>query len=424
MKVLMLGWEFPPYFAGGVGIVCYELTKALSTRDDVEITYVMPYGPEEKQVNDVTKIMSAATMKNIKVNMQKIPTTMYAYDSPNSYSERFEKVLESSTISQNKSIKEIYGSNLIEEVFLYAHRVAAMFENEDFDVIHAHDWTTIPAAILLKKLTGKPLVLHVHITELDKTGGNGGNEKIFEVEKLGFEGADKIISISEFIKKRLTGDYGVNPEKIEIVHNGGISDLVPSLEKYNHFSKDDKIVLFAGRITLQKGVEYFIKAAKKVLEYDPEIKFIVAGNGDMLPQMIELVAEFGIGKNVLFYGFYTREDAKKLFSMADVFVMPSVSEPFGIVPLEAVAKGTPTIISKQSGISEVLENTFKVDFWDTDEIAHKILALLTYAPLHHQMRELAHHEFKKFNWEVPSEKILGIYNKIITNKNEQQHIQQ
>ena len=185
--------------------------------------------------------------------------------------------------------------------------------------------------------------------------------------------------------------------------------MVPSLEKYNHFSEKDKIVLFAGRMTLQKGPEYFIKAAKKVLEYEPDVKFIVAGSGDMLSKMIELSANLGIGKNVLFYGFYNREEAERLFAIADVFVMPSVSEPFGIVPLEAVAKGTPTIISKQSGISEVLENTFKVDFWDTDEIAHKIITLLRYPHLHQHMRELANKEFQRFNWDAPTERIVNLY---------------
>ena len=205
MKVLMLGWEFPPYFAGGVGIVCYELVKTLSKYDDLEVTYVMPYGPDGKQVSNNAKIKSAATQKNFKIRIKNIPSTIYAYDSMESYQKRFEKIL-TKTINPNKTIKEIYGTNLIEEVYLYAERVANMFIDEEFDVIHAHDWTTIPAAMLLKELTGKPFILHVHITELDKTGGNGGHEKVFEIERQGFENADTIISISNFTKKRLV-DY-------------------------------------------------------------------------------------------------------------------------------------------------------------------------------------------------------------------------
>lgn len=416
MKVLMLGWEFPPYFAGGVGIVCYELVKSLAKYENIEVTYVMPYGPDKKPVSENAQIRSAATQKNLKLKLHTIPTTLYAYDSIETYHKRFEKIL-SNTSNPNKSLKEIYGANLIDEVYLYAERVANMFAEEDFDVIHAHDWTTIPAAILLKKITGKPFILHVHITELDKTGGNGGHYKVFEIENEGFRNADKIISISNYIKNRLIHNYYVDEKKIEVIHNGGISDLVPSLEKYNAFSKNDKIVLFAGRMTLQKGPEYFIRAAKKVIEYEPDTKFIVAGSGDMLSQMIELSANLGIGKNILFHGFYNRADAEKLFAIADVFVMPSVSEPFGIVPLEAIAKGTPTIISKQSGISEVLENTFKVDFWDTDEIAHKIITLLRYPHLHQHMRELAHREFQRFNWDTPTEKIVNVYENTINQNN-------
>lgn len=415
MKVLMLGWEFPPYFAGGVGIVCYELVKSLAKYEEIELTYVMPYGPHNKTISQNGKIKNASMQKNLKIKIHNIPSTLYAYDSQETYQKRFEKILTTVT-NPTKTLKELYGTNLIDEVYLYAERVANMFEEVEFDLIHAHDWTTIPAAVLLKELTGKPFILHVHITELDKTGGNGGHEKVFEIERLGFEKADKIIAISNFIKNRLIHNYGVDESKIEIIHNGGISDLLPSLEKYNCFTKNDKIVLFAGRMTLQKGPEYFIKAAKVVLEYEPDTKFIIAGSGDMLSQMIELSADLGIGKSVLFYGFYNREEAEKLFRVADVFVMPSVSEPFGIVPLEAIAKGTPTIISKQSGISEVLENTFKVDFWDTDEIAHKIITLLRYPHLHQHMRELANNEFKKFNWDIPTEKITTLYTNTLNNK--------
>lgn len=412
----MLGWEFPPFYAGGVGIVCHELAKSLSKYPDVKVTYVMPYGPSDKEVYGNFKV-TCANLKKVskdKLDIVKIPAAFYAYDTLESYSKRYLKWMkESELFGSDKSMKEIYGKNLLEEVYLYAKRVATLFSNSDFDVIHAHDWTTIPAALLLKKLTGKPIILHVHITEFDKTGGMGGHEEILKIEKEGFDNADTIISISNWIKNRLINNYGTDSRKIKIVHNGGISDLVPTLIKNDADKNNEKIVLFAGRITLQKGVEYFIRAAKKALEYDNDMKFIIAGSGDQLPKMIELAAELNIGKNILFYGFYTRQEAEKLFSIADVFVMPSVSEPFGIVPLEAVAKGTPTIISKQSGISEVLEHTFKVDFWDTDEIAHKMLALIRYPNLHENIRTNAHKDFDKFSWEEPTRKIVEIYSNIV-----------
>ncbi len=414
MKVLMLGWEFPPYFVGGVGIVCYEMTRALQSRDDVEIEYVMAYGPKDKKRKGNLTIASANVDKLRDLKVKEVPTMMYNYDSCESYSTRYEEALTHFSGTEHKDIKQIYGANLIEEVYLYARRVAALYSDyESFDVIHAHDWTTLPAALLLRKLTGKPVVFHAHITELDKTGGNGGHPKVFEIEMEGLRQADLIISVSNFTKQRLIANYGVDPSKIRVVHNGGVSDLKKSLEDLHHAFKKDKIVLFAGRMTLQKGPEYFLHAARRVLEYEPNTKFVLAGGGDMLTQMIELSVELGIEKNVFFHGPFSREEADKFFSLADVFVMPSVSEPFGIVPLEALAKGTPTIVSKQSGISEVLTNTFKVDFWDIDEMAHKILALLRYDDLHEHMKYLGYEEYDNFSWEKPVSEIVNVYKELV-----------
>ncbi len=418
----MLGWEFPPYFAGGVGIVCYELTKVFASMSDIEVEYVMAYGPDSEWKSPNLQITSVATQKELKefssVSISKIPTLLHCYNTPQSYEQHINEVLKKSqhqSHSQNKSVKQIYGENILEEVYLYAQRVATKYQNQNFDVIHAHDWTTVPAALLLKKLTGKPVVFHVHITELDKTGGNGGFDKIFEIERKAFRQADILVPVSNFVKNRLINDYGVDPSKIRVIHNGGISDMSCKLKKFDSNLNKHPIILFAGRITLQKGPEYFIKAAKKVIEYEPEARFIVAGSGDMLPYIIELSAELGISKNILFHGKYSRYEADLLFSMADCFVMPSVSEPFGIVPLEAISKGTPTIISKQSGISEVLENTFKVDFWDIDEMAHKMLSIIRYKPLKNHMGVLGHYEFKNFCWTKPANKFKQVYNEAVEN---------
>jgi glycosyltransferase involved in cell wall biosynthesis len=415
MNVLMLGWEFPPFFAGGVGMVCSELAKALSSYPDLKITYAMPYFEKnEKQIYENFKIINAnlGEKEKDKLDLVNVPALFYAYDSVESYARRYAKLIKGSDLfGRNKSIKEVYGENLLEEVYLYAQRLAKIFRGEKFDVIHAHDWTTIPAALLLRELIGAPIVLHVHITELDKTGGMGGNEEIFKIEKEGFDKADKIIAISQFIKNRLIYNYGIDERKIEIVHNGRNSDISPKLISKNTNSKE-KIILFAGRVTLQKGVEYFIRAAHIALQYNPDLRFIVAGSGDQLPKMIELAANLEIGDRVMFYGFYSREEALKLFSMADVFIMPSVSEPFGIVPLEAVARGTPCIISKQSGISEVLHNCLKVDFWDTEEIAHKIIALAKYPTLHNQIRSRAFKGYDNFHWKKPAEKIVNLYHSL------------
>jgi len=407
----MLGWEFPPFFVGGVGMVCYEICEALGKYSNVEVEYVMAYGPKKKTHMKNVTISSANLEKLTNVNITQIPSLLYSYDSAEEYSKKYQSLCELELeCSESKNPMQLYGRNLIQEVYLYAKRVASLYKNSDFDVIHAHDWTTVPAALLLKKLTGKPVIVHVHITELDKTGGNGGYEEVFKIERMAFQKADCLVCVSNFVRNRLINDYGVDPNKARVIHNGKIGDISRQIGECNHILKKDKIVLFAGRMTLQKGPEYFIRAAKKVLEYEPNTKFIVAGGGDMLGQIIEYAAHLGIGKNVFFHGgSYSREDAIKYFSIADIFVMPSVSEPFGVVPLEAIARGTPTIISKQSGISEVLTNTFKVDFWDTDEIAHKILALIRYPHLHNLMREEGSHELDKFSWDKPAKKIVDTY---------------
>ncbi len=407
----MLGWEFPPYFAGGVGIVCYELTKALSEMfEDLEIEYVMAYGPKEYNKKSNLKINSAAKENELSENVKitNVETLIHSYDSTQSYHRKYEDIYYSD--KSEKTVKQIYGANILQEIELYAKRVVNLCKDKDFDVIHAHDWTTVPAALLLKKITGKPVIFHVHITEYDKTGGNMGSSEVMEIERQGLEGADIIVPVSNFTKMRLINSYGADERKMVVIHNGGISDMKPSLEKaQKHIFPDEKVVLFAGRMTMQKGPEFFLHAAKKVLDYEPRTKFILIGGGDKLAEMISLSAELGISKSVLFHGKYTRDEADKFFSMSDCFVMPSVSEPFGIVPLEAVAKGTPAIISKQSGISEVLHHSFKVDFWDTDEMANKIISLIRYDNLNSHMREEAHINFHKFSWEIPGQKFYNLY---------------
>lgn len=418
----MLGWEFPPFFAGGVGIVCYELTKILSTFDDIKITYVMPYGSNERDINKNLKIKilekNDLTTNSKKDNLiiKHISSEIYAYESSYEYSRKvffkYKKIVKN---QRKNRIKNIYGLNLIQEVFLYAKKIVDNFYLGDFDIIHSHDWTTFPAGIMLKEITKKPLIIHVHITELDKTGGAGGNSEIFKIEREGFLMADKIICVSEFTKNRLVYNYGVDASKIEVIYNGGITDLKFNQRKFKP-QKKEKVVLFAGRITLQKGVEYFIRAAKKVLEYDKNVRFIIAGTGDKLEEMIQLTKDLEIENKVFFYGFYSRKQADELFSLANVFVMSSVSEPFGIVPLEAVAKGTPTIISKQSGISEILDHSFKVDFWDIDEMAHKILALLKYDILNNVMSKNAQSCMEDFSWDKTGRQVYNLYKKVLNLK--------
>ncbi len=417
MKILMLGWEFPPHFAGGLGIACYELTRSLCKNETLDITYVMPYGPAQEETRfEKLKIQSAHSFgKHVQfsLNFRRVFSTIKAYDTYEKYSARIRELQKKENGNTKKDIGKLYGDNLLEEVYLYAKRVAEIYKDEKFDIIHAHDWTSIPAALILKKLTGKPVILHVHITELDKTGNMGGDDEIFKIEQEGFANCDILVAVSNFVKHKLVDCYHVNPDKIRVIHNGGISDLEPELSGKNYGNKN-KIVLFAGRITTQKGPEFFIRAAKKVLEYEKDTKFIVAGEGDLLPRIKSLCDEYGIKNNIYLLGRkYSRNEADMFFSLADIFVMPSVSEPFGIVPLEAVAKGTPTIISKQSGISEVLTHSFKVDFWDTDEMANQMISLIRYEDLHQHIRENAHNNFYRFSWDFPAEKLIKIYKEMI-----------
>jgi glycogen synthase len=416
----MLGWEFPPFFAGGAGIVCSALSEALIQKN-IDVTFVMPSGPEDVYSGLDTKMSTQRSKfklliannryKNVKLNVRKISSLLHAYATQESYNQAYSKL---SSLSAGKFAGgPIYGKNLKQEVYRFAEQVKLLALEEQFDIIHAHDWVTFPAAIELKKMTGKPMVIHVHITEFDKSGGLHADSEIYKIEKEGMDYADRIITVSNKIKDTIIDKYFIDPAKIRVVYNAAtpmdesVTYDVPAIKS------TDKIVLFAGRVTLQKGPDYFIAAAKKVLEIAPNTTFVIAGSGDMLNKMIERVAFMGMANKFIFTGFFNREQAEKLFSMADVFVMPSVSEPFGVVPYEAQLKKTPTIISKQSGIAEVLNHTLKVDFWDVDSIANKILALLYYAPLHQTMIHNGYHEAKCAVWDIPATKCLNIYRELV-----------
>ncbi|GIU70374.1 MAG: glycosyl transferase [Candidatus Woesearchaeota archaeon] len=416
MKVLMLGWEFPPFFAGGVGVVCYELTKAFSKRNDIQVTYVMPYGPKNLYSKHVRLLAADNLIPNSKINIKKIPSLLSAYMGPEDYNMSLRQLQLSHKEGEENFEKDntfkLYGSNLIQEVYRFAEKLKLLASYEDFDVIHAHDWTTFPAAIALKELTGKPFVVHVHITEFNKSGGQGVNPQIYAIEKEGMQKADAVIVVSNLIKNICIEKYGINPNKIKVIHNANV-EMNNNLKHNSEIKKYHKIVLFAGRVTLQKGPDYFVEAAKKVCEYRDDVKFVMAGSGDMLNRIIDRVVQLGIADKFIFHGFYNREDAEKFFSMADVFVMPSVSEPFGVVPLEAMMKKTPTIVSKQSGVSEVLNHTLKVDFWDIDEMANKILALLNYSPLHSELSERGYDEARSLTWDVPAQKCIDVYNSVL-----------
>ena len=393
MKVLMFGWEFPPYSSGGLGTACYGLTKSLS-KQNVDITFVLPYTPNASEHDFINIISTHIKIKPIKSIL-----------SPYLTSQSYHKV------KDNKYQARIYGDNLFEEVYRYSEEAKRIALEEDFGIIHCHDWMTFKAGINAKRIKNKPLIVHVHSTEFDRTGGNSINQYVYDAEKEGMKYADAVIAVSNFTKNKITQHYGINPNKINVVYNavepkGDNAGEIFEIKRYN------KIVLFLGRITLQKGPDYLLYAAKKVLDYDNNVIFIIAGSGDMEEFLIEKAAELGISKNVLFTGFLQGDDVDKSYKMADLYVMPSVSEPFGITALEAMRNGTPVLISKQSGVSEVIQHCLTADFWDVDDIANKILAALCYKTLHESLKEHGSMEVKKFNWDLPARKCIDIYNKL------------
>ena len=393
MKVLMFGWEFPPLSSGGLGTACYGLTKSLSKKG-VEITFVLPYSSGIDV--DFLKLIPAGNIK-----IRKITSVLQPYMSSQEYKKSLGK----------KQSPKMYGASLFDEVYRYTLAAEKIAEEEDFDVIHCHDWMTFGAGIRAKKKKNKPLVLHVHATEHDRTGGHQVNQYVYDLERKGMHKADKVIAVSNFTKNKIIDHYGIPSEKIKVVHNA-VDFSQHYYDENFEINKTDKVVLFLGRITLQKGPDYFIYAAKKVLEREKNVKFVIAGSGDMEPFIIEKAAELGIADKVLFAGFLEQNDVDRAYKMADVYVMPSVSEPFGLTALEAMKNKTPVILSKQSGVSEVIRHCIKVDFWDVNELSSKIIALLRYNSLNEALKENGYFEVKKFNWDVPAQKCIEVYNEL------------
>ncbi len=418
----MFGWEFPPFFAGGVGMVCYELTKQLS-KEGVQVQYVMPFYPDNLSANFLKLYNARKFAQDVQldspIKFTKVNSILGAYQTEEEYQQQL-KLLKK-TQKDNNTLT-LYGENMFSEIQLFAKRIRKMFFDkvfDDFDVIHAHDWTTIPAAIEMKHLTGKPLIVHVHITEFNKTGNNTANPQIYHIEKEGFDKADKVIAISQLIKNTLIQNYNTEPTKIEVIHNGGI-EMAPPQEEIEKewllgkdYDEETKIVLYAGRITSMKGPLRFIEMANLVLKHNPKTLFVMAGSGDQLNQCIERTKTLGIENKFHFFGFYTKEDAEKLYDIADVFVLPSQLEPFGVTPLEAMSKKTPVVLSKQSGVAEIVDHCLFVDFWDIEKMASNIISLLKYPRLYNKIAHEGYIQAKKLDWTKPSEKCQKLYQEVL-----------
>lgn len=429
MKVLMFGWEFPPHIAGGLGTACYGIVKGLAY-NGVETMFVMPSasGDEDKSAADIinasdvpVEITDTMNVDDFldKVQFVHIGTNMVPYLDPEEFhtlvEEDRKRQVRDFTVNYGHTYKFSgkYGSNLMEEVARYAMvgGTIAMTHKDEFDVIHAHDWLTYNAGIAAKRLSGKPLVVHVHATSFDRSSDNNIDTRVYEIEKRGMEAADKVITVSDLTRNIVITKYGIDPAKVVTVHNA--VDFSGRSEVKVEKGVKDKVVTFLGRITFQKGPEYFIEAAAKVLKRCDNVRFVMAGSGDMMNRSIRQVARLGISDRFHFTGFLRGNEVQKMFALSDVYVMPSVSEPFGISPLEAMRSGVPSVISRQSGAAEVLKYAFKVDFWDVDAMADEIYALLQYPALSKFASKFGYDEVNTLKWNNAAAKIKSVYESVV-----------
>jgi glycosyltransferase involved in cell wall biosynthesis len=472
MKVLMFGWEFPPHISGGLGTACFGLTQAL-LENQVNVLFVVPRLHGDEPSRDMTLInasevdlakgqlqhpvnrrssrtpsrerTSAATSgrqsptvtprmgKEERLTYIEATSPLAPYESLNSERRHDELSLTSwnyafyhhdtasaadtaalpSTQSTdgNRSARRYafsgrYGSNLMEEARQYGNVGAALGSKHTFDVIHAHDWMTFLAGIEAKRTSGKPLVVHVHSTEFDRSGEHI-NQEVFEIERRGLRESDGIIAVSNWTKDILVTRYGISAKKISVIHNGIIPKEHPGAFPFPDFASH--CITFLGRVTHQKGPRFFVEAARKVVQEFPDAHFIVAGAGDLLPQMIERVAQLNMSSNFHFTGFLTGDQVDQVWSITDVYVMPSVSEPFGIAPLEAIQGGVPVILSNQSGVSEVMPHAIKVDFWDVKALAAAICSVLRYESLSQVLRQNSRQHIQHLTWDKAARNVKALY---------------
>ena len=417
MKALMFGWEFPPHILGGLGTASFGLTKGMVENGDLDITFVIPkpWGDEPK---DFAQIIGANTTPVVwkDVNYDYVQQRIgHVMDPQTYYDLRNHIYADFNHIGTNDlgciEFSGRYPDNLLEEINNYSIVAGVIARTVDFDVIHSHDWLTYPAGIHAKQVTGKPFVIHVHATDFDRSRGNV-NPTVFAIEKDGMNHADHIITVSNLTRRTVIEKYGINPDKVTTVHNA-VEPLSQELLNVEVPPKHDKVVTFLGRITMQKGPEYFVEAAAQVLQKVHNVQFVMAGGGDMMEKMIRLAARRGISERFHFAGFLRGKQVYEMLKASDVYIMPSVSEPFGISPLEAMQMGVPSIISKQSGCAEILNNVIKVDYWDTKAIADAIYSIITYPAMYNELREHGLKEVNEIVWKKAGAKVIDIYKRLM-----------
>jgi glycosyltransferase involved in cell wall biosynthesis len=427
MRVLMFGWEFPPHISGGLGTASYGLTKGMAACGDVDVIFVVPkaWGDEDQSVvrligaNEVPVAFKRIFYKGFVKPIEKIEveSMIVPYVDP----EDFWRVTRAEVSgyklmvqTNNKGMVDFsgdYTTNLMDEIQKYAIVASVIASENDFDIIHAHDWLAYPAGIAAKEASGKPLVIHVHATDFDRSGGNV-NPQVYNIEKTGMDAAEKIITVSNLTRDIVINKYGIHPDKVETVYNA----VEPvTLEEKSGISKgfDEKVVTFLGRITLQKGPEYFIEAASKALKVMNNVRFVMAGSGDMMEKMMRRAAALKITDRFHFTGFLKGNDVFTMLEMSDVYIMPSVSEPFGISPLEAMQSNVPVIISKQSGVAEILTHAVKTDFWDIDAMADAIHGIINYPELANTITKNGKEEVIRLKWDNSAKHVIDIYKRVL-----------
>lgn len=414
----MFGWEFPPHILGGLGTASYGLTKGMALQEDMDITFCIPkpWGDEDKSFLKIIGMNNTPVVWR-NVNWEYVNNRLGSSMNPQLYYDLRDHIYADFNYLYTNDLGCIefsgrYPDNLYEEINNYSIVAGVVARQQQFDIIHSHDWLTYPAGIHAKQVTGKPLVIHVHATDFDRSRGNV-NPTVYAIEKNGMDQADHIMCVSELTRQTVIDKYFQDPRKVTTVHNAvsplsqEIMDIVPKK------NPKEKVVTFLGRITMQKGPEYFVEAASMVLKRTRNIRFVMAGNGDMMNEMIRLVAERGIADRFHFPGFMKGNQVYEVLKASDVYIMPSVSEPFGISPLEAMQCSVPTIISKQSGCAEILDKCIKTDYWDIQAMADAIYSICTYQSLYEYLRDEGKKEVDQIKWENVGYKVRSIYDEVL-----------
>jgi glycosyltransferase involved in cell wall biosynthesis len=426
----MFGWEFPPHISGGLGTASYGLTKGMATLDDLEVIFVVPkaFGDEDQTMvrlvgaNQVPMSFRKVYYKGFRRSLETIEVSskIVPYTDPEDFWRMTRSEVSGYSMFVRTDVKGMvdfsgkYEGNLMDEINKYAIVASVIAEENEFDIIHAHDWLAYPAGIAAMEVSGKPLVIHVHATDFDRSGGSV-NPDVYRIEKNGMDAAAKIITVSNLTRDIVIHKYFINPAKVETVYNA-VEPVKISERLMLKKGFDEKVVTFLGRITMQKGPEYFIEAAYKVLQAMDNVRFVMAGSGDMMERMMRRAASLKISDRFHFTGFLKGADVFSLLDMSDVYIMPSVSEPFGISPLEAMQSNVPVIISKQSGVAEILTHAVKTDFWDIDAMADSIYGILNYPALANMFIKKGKEEVIRFKWDNSARHVKEIYTRVIENK--------